>query len=74
MKTKIFGTPSCTYCGAAKALLKSNKIDFEYVDIREGTNKADLEALIGTTVKTVPQIILNGEYIGGFTELQQKLK
>lgn len=74
MTTKIYGTPSCTYCGAAKALLKSNNIEFEYIDIREGSNKADLELLVGSVVKTVPQIILNGEYIGGFVELQAKLK
>jgi glutaredoxin 1 len=74
MTAQIFGTPGCTYCGAAKRLLDSNSITYSYTDITVGTNKEDLESRIGKTVTSVPQIILNDEYIGGFTELQAKLK
>jgi len=74
MKAEIYGSPGCTYCGAAKRLLDANKIEYSYTDITVGTNKEDLESRIGKAVTTVPQIILYDKYVGGFNELQAELK
>jgi glutaredoxin len=74
MRAEIYGTPGCLYCGAAKRLLDANKVEYSYTDITVGTNKEDLESRIGKAVITVPQIILNDVYIGGFTELQTVVK
>ena len=62
----------CPYCDQAKALLKQKGIPFEERKIGDGYTKEELLEAI-PSARTVPQIILNGELIGGFTELKAKL-
>ncbi|WP_394515444.1 GrxA family glutaredoxin [Pantoea sp. SGAir0215] len=70
----IFGRPGCPYCVRAKELadkLQAERDDFnyQYVDIQaEGITKADLVASAGKPVSTVPQIFLDEQHIGGYTE------
>lgn len=71
---EVFGAPGCRYCDAAKQLLKTNGFDVAYIDLTEAGQKQKLESRLSARVTSVPQIILNGEYIGGFNELQAKLK
>jgi glutaredoxin 3 len=53
----------------AKALLKQKDIEFEERKIGAGwTIEQLLESV--PNVKSVPQIILNGKYIGGYQELK----
>ena len=63
---------SLSYCDQAKALLKQKGIAFEERKIGDGYTKEELLEAI-PTARTVPQIILNGELVGGFTELKAKL-
>lgn len=72
MKTIVWSKYNCPYCDQAKALLSSKGIQYEERKIGDGWTKEDLLEEI-PTARTVPQIILNGELIGGFTELKQKL-
>ena len=60
------------YFYQAKALLKQKGIEFEEKKIGDGYTKEELLEAV-PTARTVPQIFLDGELIGGFTELQQKL-
>jgi glutaredoxin 3 len=53
-------------------LLNQKGIQFEERKIGDGWSKEELLEAI-PTARTVPQIIMNGELIGGFTELKQKL-
>lgn len=74
MQTVIFGRPGCPYCVRAKDLAEKlrnerDDFDYQYVDIRaEGISKADLQEKAGKPVETVPQIFIEGEHIGGFTD------
>lgn len=62
----------CTYCDQAKALLKQKGIPFEERKIGDGWTKEELlESL--PSARTVPQIIINGENIGGYNELRKHL-
>ena len=57
----------------AKELLKSKGVPFEERKLGETWTKEQLfEAVPGA--RSVPQIFLNDQYIGGFNELKQKLK
>ena len=54
----------------AKDLLKEKNFPFKEIDIeKEGISREDLFKLTGG--RTIPQIIIDGEKIGGFTELQK---
>jgi len=80
MLAVIFGRPGCPYCVRAKALAEKltaerEDFDFRYVDINaEGITKADLEKTVGKPVQTVPQIFLDKNHIGGFTEFDAYAK
>ncbi|WP_163933331.1 GrxA family glutaredoxin [Paraferrimonas sp. SM1919] len=70
----IFGRPGCPYCVRAKQLAdnlteKRDDFKYRYVDIHaEGISKADLEKTVGKPVETVPQIFVDSNHVGGFTE------
>jgi glutaredoxin len=73
MKAVVWSKYHCPYCDQAKALLKQQGIAFEEKKIGDGYTREDLLEAI-PTARTVPQIFLDGELIGGFTELRQHLK
>ena len=72
MKAIVWSKYHCSYCDQAKALLKSKGIQFEERKIGDGYTQEELLEAI-PTARTVPQIILDGELVGGFTELKAKL-
>lgn len=71
MKALIWSKENCTYCVQAKALLTSKGIEYEERKIGSGYAVEDLLEAI-PNARTVPQIFLDGAYIGGFKELQAK--
>ena len=72
MKAILWSKYYCPYCDQAKALLKQQGIPFEEKKIGDGYTKEELLEAV-PTARTVPQIFIDGELIGGFTELKQKL-
>jgi glutaredoxin len=71
-KVVIWSKYNCNQCDQAKALLKSKDIPFEEKKIGDGYTKEELLEAV-PTARTVPQIFLDGELIGGFTELRVRL-
>jgi len=74
MKAIVWSKDQCPYCVQAKALLESKGIEYEERNIMHGTWTREqlLEAV--PTARTLPQIFLDDEHVGGFTELRAKLK
>ena len=73
MKALVWSKNGCTFCVQAKALLESRGIDYEERNINtEWTREQLLEAV--PTARTLPQIFLDDNYIGGFTELRRHLQ
>ncbi len=69
-KVIVYTASWCGPCKYAKQLLNEKGIDYEEIDIeREGMSREDLYKITGG--RTVPQIVINGENIGGFTDLQK---
>lgn len=73
MKAIVWSKDHCPYCVQAKALLESRGIEFEERNITGDTWTREqlLEAV--PTARTLPQIFLDEEHVGGFTELRKKL-
>jgi glutaredoxin len=72
MKAIVWSKYQCPYCDQAKALLKQKGIEFEEKKIGHGyTREQLLEAV--PNARTVPQIFLDDQLIGGFTELKKHL-
>jgi glutaredoxin 3 len=72
MKAIVWSKYNCSYCEQAKALLNQKGIVFEERKIGDGYTREDLLEAV-PTARTVPQIFLDGELVGGYTELRAKL-
>lgn len=63
----VYGKNNCPFCQMAKDEMTLRGIPFDYIDLEE-INKSAAE-VTGRKVKTVPQIYIEGNYIGGYEEL-----
>lgn len=71
-----FSEGRCPYCDRAKDVLKEEGLEFTFKDVSDSNVKDELLKLRGLdTLKgqTVPQIFIDGEYIGGYTDLVKLL-
>lgn len=72
MKAIVWSKNACPFCDQAKNLLKIKGIEYEERNINNGWDREDLLAAV-PGARSVPQIFLGEEYVGGFTELKKKL-
>ena len=70
MKAIVWSKDQCPYCVQAKNLLKMKGIEYEERNINNGWDKEDLLAAV-PGARTVPQIFLDEQLIGGFNELRK---
>ena len=64
----VFSSPFCGYCAAAKRLLMNKGADF--IEINLLTNPERRQEMIELSGRrSVPQIFVGGQHIGGYTEL-----
>jgi glutaredoxin 3 len=68
-KVEIYCTQYCPYCVRAKALLKSKGVGFEEIDVTDDPELRARMVVLAGGRRTVPQIFINGEIIGGCDEL-----
>ena len=68
--TMYTGNP-CSFCAAAKALLKTQTV--EIVEIAIGADPANAKEMLRRTngARTIPQIFIGDHYIGGNDKLQE---
>ena len=68
MDVKVYTTDRCPYCDRAKALLAKRDIPYQEIDVsHDPAKRAWLVEATGR--RTVPQIFLDGEPIGGSDDL-----
>lgn len=70
-RIKIFSTGTCPICDKTKLLLQKWRIDYE--EARVDLDRGQLKEMLSVTdgARTVPQILVDGSWIGGFTELTE---
>lgn len=71
---EIYTIPTCPFCKKAKALLEDNYLEYKEYDISHDEEKEREELGKKFNISgyvTVPQIIINGKYIGGYTNLKE---
>jgi len=70
IKAIVWSKDQCPYCDQAKNLLKMKGIEFEERNVsHDWTREQLLEAV--PNARSVPQIFLDEQLIGGFTELRK---
>ena len=73
---EIYTSTSCPFCIKAKKLLQTLKLEYleHNVDKKKKKMCEELSSKYNKTVQTVPQIIINGNYVGGYTDLEALYK
>jgi glutaredoxin 3 len=67
-KVVVYSKEPCPYCVLAKNLLKARNISFEEIRIDLDDSKRD-EMMRLSNRRTVPQIFINDQPIGGYDDL-----
>lgn len=70
-KVKVYSTGNCPICVKAKAFLDKRGIGYD--EVRIDLDRVALKEFTAVTngARTVPQIVVDGKCIGGFTELTE---
>ena len=64
----VYTTEPCGYCRVAKALLNKRGVQFEEINLaKDPEGRAELVRVTG--MMTFPQVVIDGEPIGGYQEL-----
>ncbi|HTM28486.1 MAG TPA: glutaredoxin 3 [Rhodanobacter sp.] len=68
-KIEVYSTAVCPYCVAAKNLLKSKGL--EWTEVRVDTDPVQRDAMLARSGgrRTVPQIFVNDQHVGGYDDL-----
>jgi glutaredoxin 3 len=67
-KLTIYTTEPCGFCRTAKSLLEKRNVPFSEVNLaKDPSGRADLVRLTG--MMTFPQVVIDGQPIGGYQEL-----
>ena len=70
-RVKVYSTAHCPFCIKAKQLLTKWNIPFEEAMIDSDMSARREFATATNGARTVPQIVIDGVCIGGFTELTE---
>lgn len=65
----IYSTSVCPYCIRAKQLLERKGIEYKEINLSNETAEVRTELMQRTKHRTVPQIFINDQFIGGFDQL-----
>lgn len=70
-RVKIYSTGTCPICDNTKNLLQ--KWHISYDEARVDQDRGLLKEMLSVTdnARTVPQIVIDGKWIGGFTDLTE---
>ena len=73
MEATVFSTPKCSWCDKVARMLTDVEIEVNKIDITESRENFDLMTDMACDVRTVPQVIVDGKHIGGYTETERFL-
>jgi glutaredoxin 3 len=68
-KIEVYSTAVCPYCVAAKNLLKAKGLHWE--EVRVDTDPVQRDTMLARSGgrRTVPQIFVNDQHVGGYDDL-----
>ena len=75
MEAKMYSTSRCSWCDRVAILLEKYGANVHKIDV-SGSKELfnEMQEAAGEKVTTVPQVIIDEKYIGGYTEVERFLK
>ena len=69
MKIVVYSKQNCTYCNKAKQLIKNLRLDYTEKKMEEFESVDEMLKDIGKKVRTMPQIKIDENLVGGYNQL-----
>jgi len=67
----VYTKPNCIYCTKAKSLLETLRLDYKEKKLEDFKSIDELLEDIGKNVKSMQQIKINDELVGGYNQLME---
>jgi glutaredoxin 3 len=68
-RVTVYTTEPCSFCARVKGLLRARGIEFAEINLsKDPAGRAELARTTG--MLSFPQVIFDGQLLGGFTEVQ----
>ena len=67
---EIYSKDWCPYCTKAKALLRSKALEYHEIDVTSDYEREE-QMVKRSQRRTVPQVFIDGESVGGYDDLAQ---
>ena len=71
MKAVVFSTTKCVWCDRVVKLLRDNGEEITEIKLDSKEKIKEMNKTCGKKLNTVPQVVIDGEHIGGFTETER---
>ena len=72
MEAKMYSTSQCGWCNRVAKMLEDYDINVEKIDVSgDKILIKEMQKAAGKKVTTVPQVIIDGNFVGGYTEVER---
>ena len=72
MAATVYSATNCVWCDRVIDLLKEHVDDISKIDVSiDKENLKEMHEACGKKINTVPQVIIDGVHIGGYTETER---
>ena len=69
----VYGSKMCNFCTLVVNALEKEGATVEKKDVSEPNILLEMKEVAGENARTVPQVVIDGKYIGGYTEVHRFL-
>ena len=70
----VYGSKMCHFCTKVINELEKEGVTVEKKDVSEPNILLEMKEVAGENARTVPQVVIDGKYIGGYTEVDRYLR
>jgi glutaredoxin 3 len=69
----VYSTDPCSFCARVKGMLKARGVEYSEVNLsKDPQGRVELAGRTG--MMTFPQVLIDGELLGGFAEVQAAIE
>ncbi len=69
----VYSTDPCSFCARVKGILETRGVEFSEVNLSKDP-QGRVELASRTGMMTFPQVLIDGELLGGFAEVQAAIE
>ena len=70
----VYGSKMCNLCTLVVNALEKEGATVEKKDVSKPNILLEMKKVAGENARTVPQVVIDGKYIGGYTEVDRYLR